>query len=71
MSFDELLKEYNSLPLDYKKEVEDFIGYLVQKIKRQPTEDKTEKRTLGFAKGKLWMSNDFDEPLEDMKEYMQ
>ena len=70
MSYDELLKEYNSLPLDYKKEVEDFIGYLVQKLKRQPAEEKPQKRTLGFAKGKLWMSNDFDEPLEDMKEYM-
>lgn len=25
----------------------------------------------GSAKGKVWMSNDFDEPLEDFKEYME
>jgi prevent-host-death family protein len=25
----------------------------------------------GSAKGKVWMSDDFDEPLEDFKEYMQ
>ena len=25
----------------------------------------------GFLKGKVWMSDDFDEPLEDMKEYME
>ena len=30
------------------------------------------KRPLkrGSAKGKVWMSDDFDEPLEDFKEYM-
>ena len=30
------------------------------------------KRPLkrGTAKGKVWMSDDFDEPLEDFKEYM-
>jgi prevent-host-death family protein len=25
----------------------------------------------GSAKGKVWMSEDFDEPLEDFKEYME
>ena len=25
----------------------------------------------GSAKGKVWMSDDFDEPLEDFQEYMQ
>ena len=25
---------------------------------------------LGCMKGKMWMSDDFDEPLEDFKEYM-
>jgi len=25
---------------------------------------------LGSMKGKIWMSDDFDEPLEDFKEYM-
>ncbi|MGK7893313.1 MAG: DUF2281 domain-containing protein, partial [Xenococcus sp. (in: cyanobacteria)] len=31
------------------------------------------KRPLksGSAKGKVWMSSDFDEPLEDFKEYME
>ncbi len=26
---------------------------------------------FGSAKGLIWMSDDFDEPLEDMKEYME
>ena len=25
----------------------------------------------GILKGKLWMSDDFDEPLEEMREYME
>ncbi|NEP11515.1 MAG: type II toxin-antitoxin system Phd/YefM family antitoxin [Symploca sp. SIO2C1] len=31
------------------------------------------KRPLkrGSAKGKVWLSDDFDEPLEDFKEYME
>lgn len=28
------------------------------------------KRTLGILEGKIWMSDDFDEPLEDFKGYM-
>jgi prevent-host-death family protein len=27
-------------------------------------------RKPGSAKGEIWMSDDFDEPLEDFKEYM-
>ena len=29
------------------------------------------KRRLGTAKGKMKIADDFDEPLEDFKEYMQ
>lgn len=29
-----------------------------------------EKRPLGTMKGTIWMSDDFNEPLDDLKEYM-
>ncbi len=29
-----------------------------------------QKRQFGSAKGKIWMSDDFDEPFDDMKDYM-
>ena len=32
--------------------------------------EKTRKPKLGSAKGKIWISPDFDEPLEDFKDYM-
>jgi antitoxin (DNA-binding transcriptional repressor) of toxin-antitoxin stability system len=28
------------------------------------------KATFGCAKGEVWMSDDFDEPLEEFKDYM-
>ena len=35
-----------------------------QPVKRYPAK-------AGTAKGQVWMSDDFDEPLEEFKEYMQ
>ena len=29
------------------------------------------ERKAGSLKGKIWMAEDFDEPLEDFKEYME
>jgi antitoxin (DNA-binding transcriptional repressor) of toxin-antitoxin stability system len=31
----------------------------------------TKRRQRGSAKGQIWMSPDFDEPLEDFREYME
>lgn len=28
------------------------------------------KREMGFLKGKIWMADDFDAPLDDFSEYM-
>ncbi len=56
------------LPDDMKKEVNDFAEFLLQKAalaKRKP------KPEFGSGKGLFGkMSDDFDEPLEDFKDYM-
>jgi hypothetical protein len=57
----------SSLPADLKKEVSDFVEFLKQKAKPK---SKLKDRQLGAAKGLITMSPDFDEPLEDFKEYM-
>ncbi|MBP6820064.1 MAG: DUF2281 domain-containing protein [Acidobacteria bacterium] len=36
----------------------------------QPNGEKPKRRRAGTAKGNFWMSPDFNEPLEDFKEYM-
>mgnify|MGYP001593222601 CR=1 FL=1 len=50
-----------------KKEVNDFIDRLLSK---QKNKDKINKPKFGSAKGRFKMSPDFDEPLDDLKEYM-
>lgn len=50
-----------------KKEVNDFIDRLLSKQKRI---DKIQKPKFGCAKGRFKMAPDFDEPLDDFKEYM-
>jgi antitoxin (DNA-binding transcriptional repressor) of toxin-antitoxin stability system len=40
-------------------------------IKFTPIVSAKPRPKFGSAKGLIWMSDDFDEPLEDMKEYME
>jgi hypothetical protein len=56
-----------ALPLNLRKEVMLFIDFLIEKSGKNA--QKTQ-RTFGSAKGKIHISEDFDEPLEDFKEYM-
>lgn len=39
-------------------------------VKLSPVEQPKPRPTFGSAKGQIWMSDDFDEPLEDFKGYM-
>jgi antitoxin (DNA-binding transcriptional repressor) of toxin-antitoxin stability system len=40
-------------------------------IKLAPIESVKPRRKAGSAKGLIWMSEDFDEPLEEFREYME
>jgi antitoxin (DNA-binding transcriptional repressor) of toxin-antitoxin stability system len=40
-------------------------------IKFTPIASVNQDRKPGSAKGLIWMSDDFDEPLEEMKEYIE
>ncbi len=57
-----------SLPDSMRAEVNDFVEFLVSK---RGIIKKSTKREAGFLKGKIEMSADFDEPINDFKEYMQ
>lgn len=59
--------EINSLPKDLRQEVADFVEFLKNK---SGTKSKLRMREFGFAKGKIKLSADFDEPLEEFKNYM-
>lgn len=62
-----LYTEISSLPSELKKEVSDFVQLLK---KNRKSKSKIKARKPGLAKGLIKMSPDFDEPLDDFKEYM-
>ena len=69
-----IIKKLQELPTELLGEVEDFIDFLKAKHTKAPTEpNKVDepKSLYGAAKGTiLYISDDFNEPLEDFKEYM-
>lgn len=63
-----LYKKLSALPESMKSEVSDFIDFLVNKAKKENTPQKP-KPIFGSGKGMFQMKPDFDEPLEDFKDY--
>lgn len=68
MTESQLYTKLSALPPDVKAEVIDFIDFLISK-KQQLGKKKQAK--FGSAKGQFIMARDFDEPLDDFKEYME
>lgn len=62
-----LYTEISTLPSELKKEVADFIEFLKLKAKKHKS---LNKREFGAAKGFFVMHDNFDETLDDFKEYM-
>ena len=56
-----------SLPDNLKSEVADFVAFLEHKHKPKK---EIKERQFGAMKGMFKMSPDFDEPLEEFKDYM-
>lgn len=67
MTNTQLLSQISQLPERLKTEVEDFVAFLLQKSSKKKN---TVTPKFGSAKGKIKMSPDFDEPLDDFKDYM-
>lgn len=67
MTTTKLSLEINSLPLNLRQEVEDFVAFL--KTKNQDKQ-KLKTREFGFAKNKIKLADDFDEPLEMFNKYI-
>ncbi|MEI6089993.1 MAG: DUF2281 domain-containing protein [bacterium] len=64
-----LNSKIENLPLNLRYEVDDFVDFI--ESKRKSNNIKTKKpRIFGFAKDSITIKPDFDEPLEEFKEYM-
>jgi hypothetical protein len=72
MSTIELFKAIEKLPADKKKEVENLVAELLSDTDNavEPAGKHVFDRGYGSLKGKIWMSDDFDEPLEEFKDYI-
>ncbi|MEM1280060.1 MAG: DUF2281 domain-containing protein [Cyanobacteria bacterium P01_H01_bin.152] len=68
-----ILEKLEALPESLQTEVLHYIEFLSERyaeIDVQPEKPRKKRGGLGILKGKIKMSEDFDEPLEEMKEYM-
>ncbi|MET3125112.1 hypothetical protein ABID42_000200 [Arcicella rosea] len=61
-----LLSKLSSLPQSLKIEVMDYIEFLEKKYESSKTHPKA-----GCMQGTFKMEDDFDEPLDDFKEYTE
>lgn len=66
MSDTSLKWEINSLPKELRDEVANFVDFLKSKSTKKT---KLKEREFGFAKGKIKLAKDFDEPLDVFKQY--
>ena len=66
MSDLQLYTEIAALPVELKKEVSDFVAFLKNKSKASK---KIKERKFGYSKGFFTLSDDFDEPLDEFKDY--
>jgi hypothetical protein len=65
-----LFTKLATLPENLKAEVSDYIDALLTKAKNGKKNTSLPKPKFGSAKGMFVMKADFDEPLEDLKDYM-
>jgi len=64
-----LYTKISSLPDSLKSEVVDFIDFLRTKKKKVKSNPK-KGRIYGYAKDTITLKPDFDDPIEDFKDYM-
>lgn len=63
--------EHGMVVLDEQPDIRKKFSVIVTFIAEEPiTESKTITRKLGGLEGKIFIPDDFDEPLDDLKEYM-
>lgn len=67
MSCEEVIEKYNQLDANGKKQIDHLLEHLGKQSNDVPDEAIP---LFGILKGKIRMAPDFDEPLDDFKDYM-
>lgn len=68
MSAIQLYSQIMKMPAEMRKKVVDYIESLLSQA--PPTPEKKKDRIPGLAKGMIIMKDNFDDPIEDFKDYM-
>ena len=77
MTDQQILNQLFLMPETLKQEVMHYILYLLNNYNKETfivyeQDSKRDKKPVfGSSKGKYILSNDFDDPIDDFKEYMQ
>ncbi len=69
----ETIEKLKQLPPDKQQEVDDFVDFLINKYQLNINGESVgehRRKNLGWAKGKIWMADDFNETPEDFKDYI-
>jgi hypothetical protein len=66
-----IYKKLESLPPTLKEEAKKFIDSLIEKTKKENKPSKPSKPIYGSLRGKIHLADDFDEPLDEFKEYKE
>ena len=74
--FNSILSNFQLLPEQIQEQVADYVEFLVLKYSSSEPNNKNldeiyihSPRQFGVFKGKIKLSKDFNEPMEDFKEY--
>lgn len=74
MALDMIIQEAEGMSDEALMEVVRFMRFIKIEARDIPASDidigKKKIRSAGIYRGQGWMSDDFDEPLDDFKEYM-
>lgn len=65
-----IISKIESLPDYYQQEVLDFSEFLLFKVKQKACFENHSRGGFGSRKGDYIMSENFDDPIEDFKEYI-
>lgn len=68
MSAIQLYSQIIKMPAEMRKKVADYIESLLLEASSKP--NKKKERVPGLAKGMIIMKDNFDDPIEDFKDYM-
>lgn len=65
-----LMEKIKQIPSSYQQEVADFVDFLLEKKTKKPSKKIDRSAILGIFKGKIKILGNFDDPIDDMEDYI-